>query len=191
MLWEKKKAPVVETGYPKLIVAIKRTNGQTYYSEAAPMTLPHELSWAVNDLCAEKFYFTRANVGDALTAYYVNNSTELSSFPSSGHTVTDAVWSISMMILEGYDHTMKHPIFPYITRPLKKCMELSTYAGERTSISWLENDFSYYLSVLQAYHSEHGGTGTLTGMTGGCYVSVTSPSLGIEIDYPIGYDFLI
>ena len=144
MLWEKKKAPVVEAGYPKLIVAIKRTNGQTYFvgnvpytaGEDYPMTLPYESLWGINDLIVEKFptSYTRANVGDILTAYYVNNSTELWGFPSSAHLVTDAVWGVSKVIhLTSYKpNSLYHT---YTTSPSAKLVELSSYSGETTSIS--------------------------------------------------------
>lgn len=193
ILWEK---VVVEAGYPKMIIAQKRTEGTIYYSNSAPSSLLRNLQWSVNDLALSTGGIgPKSAVGDVLTAYYVNNSSELASFPSSGHLITDAVWSFNnglgnpniSLAGQGYSFTFGNPYDGI----LPNFIGLSSQSGSSVSISYIASDFSSYVSAFETALAKKATPNKTTypTITGSIGLLVSSASLGITLDYPIVYVF--
>ena len=184
-----------------MIIEIKTINGIKYYTEAAPENLQKELAWAVNDLAVNRLHYTRANIGDVLTAYYVNNSEELANFPDSGHLIYDAIWSFAENIAgDIYEIfiTMKGSGEGYYCAfsNLPAFIELSSHSGETVSISSLASNYSNYLSAYEEKAVFAGGGNSTSKTThpylnGAMGLKVKSQSLGISIDSPLDYIFTV
>lgn len=200
ILWEKKTDPPIIDGYPRFFFKINSASvGTVYYHSyfythylengdyiflTTPEGMPVDFQkkagvWSLTSL-QHKFYNSHyswlnnplplVNVGDTITAYYVNNETEFNNFTTQAHLVEDCSWSflndystaqnsgkaqyrIQNINYNGSpDFTPYYVPWYYYDEPF---ITFNTMTGSTISVKSLKTNFSDVISVMNSKASEN------------------------------------